>query len=120
MALPTTDTSWTSGIDLPTRLFGAGSKDFELYEEEGEFVLSIEMPGYERDEIDVRWNDGRLNVSAEHMDDDRGRKRTYHRTFRFPKDVEDEGIEATYESGVLEIALPVAEQLKRGTEIEVH
>ncbi|MFC6726071.1 Hsp20 family protein [Halobium palmae] len=50
----------------------------------GSFVLPVEMPGFERSDIDVNRYDGRLDVAAEHHDDARDRKRTYHRTFRRP------------------------------------
>lgn len=42
MALPTIPTdSWTQGLDFPSRLFGTGfgGNDYELYEQDGEFVL---------------------------------------------------------------------------------
>ena len=120
MALPTGPaTSWTQSLETPSRLFGTGSDDYELYED-GAFVLTVEMPGFERDEIDLSWNDGRLHVAAEHVDESRNRQRTYHRTFRFPKNVDDESIEATYRNGVLEITLPiVAGAVARGRSIEV-
>jgi HSP20 family protein len=121
MPLPTSPSSWTSGIDLPSQFLRTGSDDYELYEQDGEFVLSVELPGFERDEITVNWYDGRLNVSAEHEDEARGRKRTYHRTFRMPKEIEPDQISARYRNGVLEVALPVKEgALERGHTIEVE
>jgi HSP20 family protein len=108
MALPTNPaTSWTQGLDLPSRLLETGRNDYELYEEDGEFVLSVEMPGFDPKEIDVSWNDGVLNIAAEHRDDQRGRRRTYHRRFRVPKTVDDDGITARYTNGILEVRLPV-------------
>lgn len=109
MALPTTST-WNQGLDLPSRIFGeGGGTDYELYEEDGEFVLIVDMPGFEREAIDLSWADGALNVATEHVDDERGQKRTYHRRFRFPRDVDEDDIAARYENGVLEVRLPVAE-----------
>ena len=93
MAMPTTPDSWTQSLDLPTRLFGRdgfGGSDYELYEEDGEFVLSVEAPGFERDEINVSWHDGVLDVAAEHV-------------------VED-AISASYRNGVLEVRLPVRDE----------
>jgi HSP20 family protein len=112
MPLPTTtNSSWTQGLDLPSRVFGGGSRfgrtDYELYEEDDQFVLSVEAPGFEAEEFDVAWDDGVLNVAAEHVDEDRGRRRTYHRRFRFPKAVDDEEIAARYRNGVLEVTLPL-------------
>jgi HSP20 family protein len=97
-------------MDLPSRLFsGVGSDDYELYEEDGEFVLTVEMPGFETDEIEVNWYEGRLNISAEHEDESRARKQTYHRAFRMPKQIEPDDITAAYNNGVLEVRLPVIE-----------
>jgi HSP20 family protein len=94
-------------FDLPSRLFETGRNDYELYEEDDEFVLNVEMPGFDPAEIDVSWNDGVLNVAAEHENEARGQRKTYHRRFRFPKSVDDDGITATYNNGILEIRLPV-------------
>ena len=43
--------TWTQGLDFPSRLFESGSNDYELYEEDGEFVLSVELPGFDPAEI---------------------------------------------------------------------
>ena len=59
--------------------------------------------------VDLAWDDGVLNVAAEHVDEDRGRRRTYHRRFRFPKDVDEDAISATYRNDVLEARLPVSD-----------
>ncbi len=122
MALPTRPaSSWLQGTDFPSRLFETGRNDYELYEEDDEFVLSVEMPGFDPEEIDVSWDDGVLNVAAEHEDDKRGERRTYHRRFRFPKGVDDDGITAQYTNGILEVRLPVTTgATARGKEIEVQ
>ena len=63
MALPTTsNSSWLSGIDLPNQLFEMGSDDYELYEDEDTFVLSVEMPGYDPEEIAAEYTNGILEV----------------------------------------------------------
>ncbi|NHX37669.1 MULTISPECIES: Hsp20/alpha crystallin family protein [Halolamina] len=122
MALPENLTSsWTQGLDLPSRLFETGSTDYELFEEDGEFVLSVEMPGFDPESISVSWDEGVLNIAAEHEDTQRGRRRTYHRRFRFPKSINDEEIAAEYNNGILEVRLPiVADATVTGTEIEVQ
>jgi HSP20 family protein len=101
---PTNPSSWRQSLGLPSLLFGegyTGSSDYDLYEEDGEFVLSIDVPGFDREEFDLMWDDGVRNVAAEHVDEDRGRTRTYHRRFRFPKDVDTGAISAFYTNGVL-------------------
>lgn len=78
------------------------------------------MPGFETDEIALAWDDGMLNVAADHTDENRGRKKTYHRRFRFPKTVDDEGIAAEYTNGVLEVRLPTADSTAQSTEIPLE
>lgn len=120
MALPTTGNSWFGGIDLPSQMFDMDS-EYELYEEDDQFVLSVELPGYDPDEITVTWDEGTLNIAAEHKDDRMGRRRTYHRRFRFPKTVEDTDIEAQYTNGILEVRLPVVhDAIVEGREIEIQ
>ncbi len=122
MALPTTPgTSWVQGLDFPSRLFETSSNDYELYEEDGEFVLSVEMPGFDPEEITVTWEDGVLNIAAESENEARGQRKTYHRRFRFPKNVDEEAIEAEYDNGILEAWLPVETGATvTGTEIEIR
>jgi HSP20 family protein len=120
MALPRPATTWTGGFDLPSRLFEADSTDYELYEQDDEFVLTVELPGFDPAELTVSWDDGVLNVAGEHADETRGVRRTYHRRFRFPKSVDDEDIDAEYKNGILTVTLPVAiDGATTGTEIEI-
>ena len=115
MALPTPASSWTQGLDFPNRLFETGSNDYELYEEDDEFVLTVELPGFDPEEITASWDAG------EHEDDHRGTRRTYHRRFRFPKTVDEDAIEATYQNGILTVRLPVVvDAAVSGTEIEIE
>jgi HSP20 family protein len=109
-------------MESPSRLFGTdGSSDYELYEEDDEFVLSVEMPGFDREEMTLAWDDGVLNIAAEHVDEERGRKRTFHRRFRFPKAVDDDAIAASYTNGVLEVTLPLeTDATARGRTIPIE
>ena len=112
MIQPMTRNTWRRNLELPARLFGDGGMDgtdFELYEDEDAFVLTVELPGYETDEIDVRWDDGVLHVNAEHVDEARGRQTSFSRRFRVPKEIDDDAIAASYTNGVLEVRLPVTE-----------
>ncbi len=122
MALPTnTASSWTQGLEFPSHAFGNSGSDYELYEEDGEFVLTVDMPGFETDDITVAWDDGVLNVAAEHVDQDRGRKKTYYRRFRFPREVDEDAIAASYTNGVLEVTLPAAaDAAASGTTIPIE
>jgi HSP20 family protein len=110
-----------SNLDLPSRLFETGRSDYELYEENDEFVLSLELPGFDPAEITVTWDEGVLNIAAEHEDDARGERKTYHRRFRFPKAVSEDDISASYTNGILEVRLPqVTGATVTGSEIPIE
>ena len=122
MALPIAPDRWNRDLDRPFRLFEQTAvNDYELYEEDDEFVLTIDMPGFDPSEINVAWDAGVLNIAAEHVDEDRGREKTYHRRFRFPKSIDQDEITASYTNGVLEVTLPLEHGATvRGIEIPVE
>ena len=113
--------SWVQDAEFPSQVFGRGRDDFELYKEDGDFFLGVELPGFDTDDITVAWDDGVLNIGAERADESRGRRKTYHRRFRFPKHVDDDNITAEYTNGVLEVTLPIEEEATAsGREIEIQ
>ncbi len=122
MPLPASpSSSWLSSTGTPSRLFGTGSDEYELYEQDGEFVLSIEMPGFEVEDIEVGWHEGRLTIAAERDDDERNRRRTYRRSFRMPKEIDEDEIRARYQNGVLDVYLPAEEDAAvKGKQIPIE
>jgi HSP20 family protein len=81
--------------------------EVELYRTDDAYEVCIDMPGYEAGEIDVRWHDSRLHVSAEHRDD--GETRVYNRHLSLPSRIDADAVAASYRDGVLEVVLPVLE-----------
>lgn len=112
--------TWFQDNSLPSNFFGFGFDDYELYEADDEFVLTIDMPGFTREDISVSWDDGVLHIGADHSDDVRGQQKTYQRSFRLPKEISPDDIAAQYRNGVLEVTLPIVGPQIRGTEIPVE
>jgi len=85
-------------------------------EYDDEFVVMADLPGYDREDIDVRATEGRLTITAEHdaasEDADRRylrrerRHESVTRSVDLPGPVVDEDASATYRHGVLTITLP--------------
>jgi len=87
------------------------SVDFD--EDDKEYVMTAELPGFEPDEIDVKVSGNVLTVKAEHKEEENngkhGRLRRYgsfYQTFTLPQGVKGHSIDAQYHSGVLEMHLP--------------
>ena len=96
--------------------FGLGyGLNTDLAEGDDEYVLTVDLPGFETEEIDLRFDDGALHLSASHevTEDAEGRSMARSRTVSerivVPRQVVAEDIEATYRNGVLEVHLPIVE-----------
>jgi len=95
-------------------------------ETEKGFVVRVEVPGFEPEELKVEVTPERLTVEAEHKEPaEKGEKkeeRTYAKVRRevtLPLGVETEKAEATYRSGVLEVRVPrKPEALGRRVEVK--
>ncbi|TVS19101.1 MAG: Hsp20/alpha crystallin family protein [Planctomycetaceae bacterium] len=89
-----------------------------IEDQEKQFVLRAELPGFDPDEIDVQISGNLLTVRAEHKAEEKqgeGQRYQYGRfqeTFTLPQGVLSDQIDARYHSGVLEVHLPKSEEAK--------
>ena len=99
----------------------------DIYEDEREYTLALDLPGIKRDSLDVSLDDGRLTVRGERgpaegvgvrrAERPQGR---FVRTFSLPDAVDRAGIAADYKDGVLLLHLPKrAEQQARRVKIDI-
>jgi len=102
------------------------TSDLGWEDQENEYVLRAELPGFEAEDFDVKVSGNVLTVRAEHKHEGKekngGRQYRYgsfYRTVTLPQGVDESQIEARYHSGVLEVHLPKTEQA-RGKRIEVQ
>jgi len=79
------------------------------------YAVMVDLPGFERDELIVRFEDGVLTIQGETAvteNTDSGARRHSRRVaerITVPEPVVDDEITATYHNGVLEITLPRAD-----------
>jgi len=88
----------------------------DVYETEREFVVLVEIPGVERDQIKVSFNEGVLTIRGERRDLARGTGVRFHqmeitygrfvREICFPTPIDKERIRARYSKGILKVVLP--------------
>jgi HSP20 family protein len=87
----------------------------DLYETAGEYVVTAEVPGVQRNAIDIQFQDGQLTVSGyrepracaceQFHRVERGHG-TFSRTFQLPVPVTADGIRADLRDGVLTVTCP--------------
>ena len=112
----------TLGRQTQEMEYGAWLPAVDLREEEGQYVLDVELPGMKKDDIDVHMENNVLTVSGERNFESDLKKENYQRveraygkfsrSFSLPTRVNAEGTGAAYKDGILEIAVPKAEESK--------
>lgn len=97
----------------------------DMLESDDEFLVLINAPGCDEDDIDLRFVRGSLKVNAERTESHEGfvpvreeRPDRIAETVPVPAEVDVDGAEATYENGVLHIRLPKTEEDEETTEEE--
>jgi len=90
----------------------------DIYEEKGELVMKTELPGINKEDLDITLDGDILTVKAEKKDEEvadrthHTRERSYgsyQRSMRLPYPVNKDKIAASFDNGVLELRLPKAE-----------
>ncbi len=94
----------------------------DVYEDEHNLTLKIEVPGIEEKDIDVRVENNTLTVTGERKIEKEEKEENYRRverqygsftrTFTLPQTVDAENVSADYDKGVLKISLPKKAEAK--------
>lgn len=91
-------------------------------ETEGEYEVTVELPGLKPEEVNVEYKNGALWISGETKEEKEEKGKTYHRIerrhgefrrmFELGGPVNEEAIEAKFDNGVLKVSLPKSEAAK--------
>ena len=103
-------------------LFQGWLPPVEIGEDKDQFVVTVELPGMNPNEIETTVHENMLTISGERKQEQKeGEGETYRserfygrfqRTIALPQGVDPNKIEATYKDGVLTLRLPKTEQAK--------
>ncbi|WP_440992111.1 Hsp20/alpha crystallin family protein [Haloarchaeobius baliensis] len=100
-----------SGRDTDVTTYGDSATS--LTERNGSYVFVMDLPGFEREDIELTYRDGFLHVDAVTEIDHDSEFVSMHQSrrsserVRIPGEIVAEEIEATYRNGVLEVHLPM-------------
>ena len=94
----------------------------DVYEDEHNVTLKIEVPGIDEKDIDVRIENNTLTVHGERKIEKEEKEENYRRverhygaftrTFTLPTTVDGEKVSANYDKGVLKVTLPKKAEAK--------
>ena len=94
----------------------------DVYEDEHNVVLKVEVPGIDEKDIDVRVENNVLTIRGERPFEQKVERENYHRlersygtfsrSFALPTTIDADKIHAEYRDGVLNLTLPKSEKAK--------
>jgi HSP20 family protein len=94
----------------------------DLVEGDGQYTISVELPGMGKDDVHVEAHQGVLTVRGEkksERDETRDRRRyiersygSFSRSFTLPPDADADRLSASFKDGVLTITMPRSEEAK--------
>ncbi|HEX8091899.1 MAG TPA: Hsp20/alpha crystallin family protein [Blastocatellia bacterium] len=101
----------------------------DIYEDESSFIIKLEMPEVNREDVKVNLHENTLSISGERRLENEDKREGYHRversygqfyrSFTLPPNVNPEGINAQFKDGMLRLSIPKKEEAKP-KQIEVN
>lgn len=95
----------------------------DIYEEDNNYVIEMDVPGFKKEDINMELDDGYLKISAEKKSDSeekdgkkyvRRERHCYSKCERqfYVGNIKDEDIKAKFKDGILKISVPKEEEKK--------
>jgi HSP20 family protein len=94
----------------------------DVYEEKDEIVVKAELPGMDKNDIEVNISDSELTLKGEKKKEDKIEEDDYYRCERsygafirsveLPTGVQADKVKASFKNGILEIRMPKTEEAK--------
>ncbi len=101
---------------------GTWAPPVDIYETKEKTVLKAELPGFDENQISLKFEDGILTIEGERKFEKENGDENYHRversygkfirSFTIPTNVDHEKIAASFANGVLTVELPKREETK--------
>lgn len=121
--------AWDRGEAFEMSGLVGDSTPMDLVERDDEYVVTVDLPGFERDDIEVTMVEDRLHVDAERDEETdeedenyirrERRHRSVSRSIRLPDDIDAEGIGAKAKNGVLTVTIPRTHTESESRNIEI-
>ncbi|HYG21820.1 MAG TPA: Hsp20/alpha crystallin family protein [Verrucomicrobiae bacterium] len=105
-----------------SQVFSGWSPALDLYEDSDKFTVHVELPGMNKEDIDISLHGGSLSISGERKVEEKHESSEAYRSERYvgrfqrsvhlPAPVAGDRVTAQYKDGVLTVTLPKAEEAK--------
>ena len=101
---------------------GVWGPPVDILESRDSYLIRAELPGMKKEGISVEFKEGALTLSGEKKFEEPAEGVTYHRSerasgkfarsFYLPQTIKQDGINATFRDGILEVHVPKADEAK--------
>lgn len=108
---------------------GTWTPSADVKEDEKEYIIRLDIPGMEKNDIKVNFQDGRLTITGERKTEEKEEKKDYvrqeryfgsfYRSFTLPEKIKEDAIEASFKNGVLKLIVPKGE-IKKAKSIKIN
>ena len=100
--------------DFFSEATGVNQPAADLYEDDQNFYARLELPGQNKEDIDLELENSVLTVRGGESQKDEAGERSYHfeRSISVPEGVDLEKVSANYEDGILTVTMPKEETRK--------
>jgi len=126
---PRTRVWWPERWSLPAVL-DISPPVVDFYEDENDIVVKAELPGMDKEHIEVNLIDHTLTIKGEKKNEEEVKEEncyrsqrsfgSFVRTLELPKDIHADKVKAAFKNGILEVRLPKTEEAKdKETKVKV-
>jgi HSP20 family protein len=108
--------------DGTSDVFNTWAPALDIFEDKDSLIVTAELPGMKKEDIDISLHDGALTISGERKNEKEYDGAQTSRSERFfgrfqrsvtlPKAVDADQVKATYKDGILTVTLPKAAEAK--------
>ncbi len=128
---------FSTASELYNRFFNDEKKDCNQFfavppaniiEGKKDYKIDIAVPGFKKSDFDIELNEDLLTISLGKEEDQENKNEeqnsyvmrefnfnSFKRSFKISENIDREKIEATYENGILELRLPIKEEVLKNT-----
>ena len=120
---------WNDGLSSPSNI---KTMKTDVVETSDGVELTIDLPGYEKDEVNIELDKGYLNISASKNEESEEKDKTGNyirrerhfgkcsRSFYVGENLSQEDIKASFKNGVLTIKFPKNKKLEQSNKILIE
>jgi HSP20 family protein len=105
-----------------SQLLNGWTPSLDVYQNSDDIVAIVELPGMNKEDIDISLHDGTLTISGERKESSEQKAENAERTERFvgkfrrsislPTPIDAGKVTASYKDGILTVTMPKAEEAK--------